>query len=172
MSDVEPSVLVLTTSKSESSRSRSAGRAAASHLETLGVSVDFYDTSALGYELDQGEVEELRSRFAKADGLLLCFPIHDWGACPFTRKLLIKAFSDSLPPFRPTGLIAGGGGPRSYLAYGDLALMLTAESDATIVGGAVHAAGDLVDPDSGHISDELRGRLENLAGAVARLARR
>lgn len=172
MSDSGTKVLVLATSKSDDSRSRRAGRLAASHLETLGITVDFWDARGLGYEFEEVDLDEIRRRFASAHGLLLCFPIHDWGACPFTRQLLIKAFSDNLQPFRPTGLIAGGGGPRSYLAYGDLALMLTAETNATIVGGAVHAAGDLIDPVGGDISNDLRDRVIHLAEALAAYAGR
>ncbi|MFD8419548.1 NADPH-dependent FMN reductase [Streptomyces sp. NPDC059466] len=162
----------MTTSRSLESRSRTAGLLASRHLGKREIDVDYFDARNLSYELDDDELQTLRGRFAAADGLLLCFPIHDWGACPFTRQILIKAFSEELHPFRPTGLIAGGGGPRSFLAYADLALMLTAESNATIVGAAVHAAGELVDPATGDIDPGLAGRIEALAEALARLARR
>jgi NAD(P)H-dependent FMN reductase len=167
-----PNIFVLATSKSAESRSRLAADVAVTHLRSLGCKVDYFDARHLGYELSGGELADLRTRFAQADGALVAFPIHDWGACPFTRKLLIKAFTDDLRPFRPTGLIAGGGGPRSYLAYGDLALMLTAETNATVVGSAVHAAGDEITPETGEMAEGLRARLISLAQAVAEFSTR
>jgi NAD(P)H-dependent FMN reductase len=139
----KPTILILSTSAEDSSRSRAAARIAAQVLREDGrVTPDFVDLREhdIGlYPTSDGTPEclALAERFNNAIGWIIAAPVHDWNVSGATLNLLVYLLDRERAPYRPFLQLAGAGGLRSQFAFEGLARMLTTEIEAVQVGPAI-----------------------------------
>ena len=161
-----PNIVAISTSLADASRSRVAASVVADELKTLGAEVSTIDLHAsplAGYPHadEDPAIETYQEQVRAADGLLLAFPIHNWGESGQTRDFLAYVLDKETMQNKVALLVAGCSTKSSFLAPMSVGRTLQAEIGAVVIGPGILACGDDVDREQGTVVDGLKQRLQH-----------
>lgn len=171
----KPVISVVSASLAQHSRSRCAAEYFAKELEVLGASVDWIDLKehpVQGYPLSAKDpaLQDMIERVQQADGLVLAFPIHNWGESGHVRDFLAYALDKKKMKNRVCILIAGCSTKASFLAPMSLSKTLQGEIGAVVIGPGILASAEEVNKETQSIHPELQNRLTEGAQLLYRFS--
>jgi FMN reductase len=176
MKPASPTIVIVSASQAEKSRSRMAALHAHAYLTTRDVKVDWLnlqDHNVLTYPRSKAdpELETLIERFNTADGWVLAAPVYNWAVSGVLMNFLHYALDDDPHHrLRPFVIVGGAGGVKSHLALDGLARTMVYEISAIQVGPPLLAAGNLADRATGVLEPDLQQRIEQLMEALVHFA--
>jgi len=169
-----PTVVVVSSSLSQKSRTRIMARYAVEALATHGIDAHLLDLAqlAIGVYPSSSEAPDLLAateRFNRAHGWVLASPIYNFGASGVLLNFLHYALDSSFGRWKPFVLMASMGGQRSALALDHVARTLIYEVSAVQVGPTINNIGDTgVDRATGEMALELRQRMDAHLAVLSR----
>ena len=170
-----PSVLVVSCSLSQTSRSRVLAASVASALRRRGVSTDLIDLQEWDLPLcdggdcyDHPSVAPLTRRIEAADAVLVAAPVYNYDVNAAAKNLV--ELTGSAWRDKPVGFLCTAGGRRSYMAPIGLANSLMLDFRSLIIPRFVYAVKEDFE-ESGEVTGPLRERIDELAAAAVDLAR-
>lgn len=173
----QPNILVISTSLAQQSRSRTAADFMIETLTRKGSEVSkiyLKDAPLAGYPLsiDDPNIKKYIALLEQADAVVLCYPIHNWGASGQTREFLSYVLDKRTMRNKIFLLIAGCSTPASYTVFSSTVQTLMGEVQAIVLGASILACGDDVNKETGEIAEKLQLRLQNGADLVYRFAQK
>lgn len=169
-----PTVVVVSSSLSQKSRTRIMARYAVEALGAHGVEARLLDLAPLdiGVYPTSKEAPDLLAAtelFNRAHGWVLASPIYNFGASGVLLNFLHYALDSDFGRWKPFVLMASMGGQRSALALDHVARTLVYEVSAVQVGATINNIGDTgVDRATGEMSLELRQRMDAHLAVLSR----
>jgi FMN reductase len=174
------SILILSASLDPASRSRQLARRAAETLGQLGVEHRFVDLRDHDLPLCDGDacyshpaVGEMSRLIRDAAGIIVAVPIYNYDVNAAVKNLLEltgRAWNEKV-----VGFLCAAGGHGSYMSVMGFANSLMLDFRCHIVPRFVYGAKEaFMDDEDGTVrivSDKVRDRTDELAGAVVRLSR-
>lgn len=160
-----PTVVVVSASLSQHSRSRIMAHYATEALAANGVEAQVLDLAQLeiGHYPVSSQDPALRAattQFNAAHGWVLAVPIYNFGANGALLNFLHYALDKNLGLWKPFVLLASMGGQRSALALDHVARTLVYEVNAVQVGPTLSNIGDTgVNRTTGEMTQEFRQRM-------------
>ncbi len=160
-----PTVVVVSSSLSEQSRSRIMARYASEVLTTQGIDTHLIDLAQIemgAYPTSSNAPGLLAATelFNRADGWVLAVPIYNFGASGLLLNFLHYALDSNFGRWKPFVLLSSMGGQRSALALDHVARTLVYEVSAVQVGPTISNIGDSgVNRVTGEMALELQQRL-------------
>ena len=172
-------IVVISCSLHPQSRSYVLARQAVNDLEKMGVNVRLYDLREYKLQLsDVGSARQtpaaktLEAAISNADAIIIAVPIYNFYANAAAKNLVELvggAWNNKL-----VGFMCAAGGRSSYMSVMNLANSLMLDFRCLIVPRFVYAIGDDFENDRTEEmrigSDDVRGRVTELAQTTARLA--
>lgn len=161
-----PTVVVVSSSLSQHSRSRIMTRYAVESLVTQDIDAQLLDLAPLeigSYPASAHAPGLLAAtqQFNAAHGWVLASPIYNFGASAVLLNFLHYALDSDFGRWKPFVLLASMGGQRSALALDHIARTLIYEVGAVQVGPTLSNIGDTgVNRATGEMSLELRQRMD------------
>lgn len=169
-------IVIVSASRSGTSRSRLAAQYAQEYLAANGATVDLIHLKDHAIQTYPGsnndpELDTLVERFNAADAWILAVPVYNWGPSGVLTNFLHYALSDKPERrYRPFIILGGAGGQKSFLSLDGLARTMTYEVNAVEVGPAILAAGDEADRDRAWLHPDVKRRIERAVSALAKFA--
>lgn len=169
-----PTVVVVSSSLSQHSRSRVMCRYTVQALTEQGLDAQLIDLAALALHSYPHSENDLTVRaaleqFNAAHGWVLAAPIYNFGASGVLLNFLHYALDSDFGRWKPFVLLASMGGQRSALALDHVARTLIYEVNAVQVGAAINNYGDTgVNRATGEMAPDLRQRLDTQLAVFAR----
>lgn len=161
-----PSVVVVSSSLSQNSRSRIMARYAVESLVGYGVDAQLLDLAQMGlglYPAAEQAVDLLAAtkQFNAAHGWVLAAPVYNFGASGALLNFLHYALDSDFGRWKPFVLMSSMAGPRSALALDHVARTLVYEVNGVQVGPTINNIGDTgVNRATGEMAQELRQRMD------------
>lgn len=169
-----PTVVVVSSSLSQKSRTRIMARYAVEALATHGIDAHLLDLAQIeiGVYPTSTEAPDLLAAaelFNRAQGWVLASPIYNFGASGVLLNFLHYALDSNFGRWKPFVLMASMGGQRSALALDHVARTLIYEVSAVQVGATINNIGDTgVDRTTGEMALELRQRMDAHLAVLSR----
>jgi len=161
-----PTVVVVSSSLSEKSRSRIMARYAIASLAAHTIDAQLIDLS----QIEIGAYPASRSTptlldattlFNAAHGWVLAVPIYNFGASGVLLNFLHYALNSDFGRWKPFVLMSSMGGQRSALALDHVARTLVYEVNAVQVGPTISNIGDTgVNRATGEMAQDLQQRID------------
>lgn len=168
-----PSIVVLSSSLNQQSRSRIMAHYAVQSLATHGVEAQLLDLAQIEirpYPASEQDPALLAAtqKFNAAHGWVLAVPIYNFGASGVLLNFLHYALDSDFGRWKPFMLMSSMGGQRSALALDHVARTLVYEVSAVQVGPTLSNIGDIgVNRTTGEMTLELRQRLDFQLGVLS-----
>lgn len=161
-----PTVVVVSSSLSEQSRSRIMARyaveaLAARQLDAQLIDLAQIEMAAYPASSNSPSLTAATALFNRASGWVLAVPIYNFGASGVILNFLHYALDSDFGRWKPFVLLSSMGGQRSALALDHVARTLVYEVSAVQVGPTLSNIGDSgVNRATGEIALELQQRLD------------
>jgi NAD(P)H-dependent FMN reductase len=172
-----PTIVVVSSSLSEHSRSRIMAHHAVEVLIGQGLAVQLLDLAQVDMAPypAASEAPSLRTataQFNAAYGWVLAAPVYNFGASGVLLNFLHYALDSDFGRWKPFVLMSSMGGQRSALALDHVARTLVYEVSAVQVGSTINNFGDAgVNRATGEIALELRQRMATQLAIFSHYAR-
>jgi NAD(P)H-dependent FMN reductase len=172
-----PTVVVVSSSLSQQSRSRIMARYAVESLAGQGISAQLLDLAQVDvapYPAASNAPTLLAAttQFNAAHGWVLAAPVYNFGASGVLLNFLHYALDSDFGRWKPFVLMSSMGGQRSALALDHVARTLVYEVSAVQVGSTINNFGDTgVNRATGEIALELRQRMDSQLAVFGHYAR-
>jgi NAD(P)H-dependent FMN reductase len=170
---VRPTLLVISSSLSPTSRSRILARAVHERLRLAGHAAEFLDLAACDLPLCEGDgaaqapaAVDVRRAIAEADGIALSFPIYNYDAGAAAKNLI--ELTGSAWEDKVVAMLCAAGARTSYMAPMSLAASLMLDFRCHIVPRFLMAVPEDFRGDSIE-SQNVRARIDDLAADLARV---
>lgn len=160
------SIVIVSTSMSEASRSRLA----LSYCEQVildcaseNIGYDFLDVRDIHTSYTSKKAKAYIKKFQKADAIIMGIPIHNWGASAQAIDFLSNAIdSEQIKAFRPCILIGGAGSDRALLALDGIVRSFLTETNAMILGKPIIVSANETNQEKTEMNDNVVERLEKV----------
>jgi len=172
-----PTVVVVSSSLSQHSRSRIMARYAVQLLATHAIDAQLLDLAQLEIasypaSANTPSLSEATQRFNAAHGWVLAAPVYNFGASGVLLNFLHYALDSDFGRWKPFVLMASMSGPRSAMALDHVARTLVYEVSAVQVGSTINNIGDTgVNRATGEMSSDLRQRMDTQLAVLSRYVR-
>jgi len=173
-----PTVVVVSSSLNQKSRSRIMARYAVESLATQGVHAELLDLAQIEIGLypassHQPALQEATAQFNAAHGWVLAAPIYNFGASGALLNFLHYALDSDFGRWKPFVLMSSMGGQRSALALDHVARTLVYEVNGVQVGSTISNIGDTgVNRTTGEMTLELQQRIDAHLAVLSHYVRR
>ncbi|CAN5829152.1 NAD(P)H-dependent oxidoreductase [soil metagenome] len=169
-----PSIVVVSSSLNQQSRSRIMARYAGQSLAAHAIDVQLLDLAQIDVGVYPASAQapgllEATEQFNAAHGWVLAAPIYNFGASAVLLNFLHYALDSAFGRWKPFVLLSSMGGQRSALALDHIARTLVYEVSAVQVGPTISNIGDTdVNRTTGEMSLELRQRMDTHLTVLSR----
>jgi NAD(P)H-dependent FMN reductase len=161
-----PSIVVVSSSLSQHSRSRIMSRYAVEALGRQGIDAQLLDLAQLDIGLYPASEQAApllaaTKQFNAAHGWVLAAPVYNFGASGALLNFLHYALDSDFGRWKPFVLMSSMAGPRSGLALDHVARTMVYEVSGVQVGPTINNIGDAgVNRATGEMAQELQQRMD------------